>query len=394
MADAESNLRALLRRVARDQRYDDDDALVALKPITSGGANYTSNLFLATLSTPGLPDLNLFAKVASISVKIRSRVNADNLYRTEQIFYNKLVNIWNGFQEKYQVPEQHRFVFPKYYGGSEEIGNETIILENLVAGGYMSFSRFKSVDWDQASKAVEVLAKYHALSFVLQKEDPAEYKVLLEDLKFVMSDEDPEMKGIWERMVGGAMAVIDQQHHERIKKFFEAHDGRDLFTKYHMPTHTPILAHGDFRPSNLLHKKQADGSVQVIVLDYQTVHTGCPVEDLFYFIFMGTDEEFRRQHYDELIELYYAQLGLALERYQMDVEEVYARKHYDDDLKMMLPYALLLGIVVLPVVTVEAESAPKVDNEADLDAFVVAPNELFASRFKGVVNDLLRWDVI
>lgn len=257
MADAEPNLRQLLRSLARELRYRDDDDHIELKSITSGGANYTSTLHLATLTTPGLPDLKLFAKVASMGVNIRSKANADNLYRTEQVFYNKLVKLWDGFQEKYQVAEQHRFVFPKYYGGSPELGNETIILENLVAGGYSSYNRFKSVDWEYASKAVEVLAKYHALSFVFRKEDPLEYEALVKDLEFTMPEIDPSMQGLWERMLGGAVASADGPQQEKIRRFFAQDGGNNLFKKYHMPTQSaPILVHGDFRPSNLLFKKQ------------------------------------------------------------------------------------------------------------------------------------------
>jgi hypothetical protein len=60
----------------------------------------------------------------------------------------------------------------------------------------------------------------------------------------------------------------------------------------------------------------------------------------------------------------------------------------------MLPFALLLGVIILPVVTVEAESAPRTNADADLEDFIVKPNELFAERFSGLVNDIITWGVV
>lgn len=254
MADAEA-LRALLRSIARERGYADDD--ISITPITSGGANYTSELFLATISSPAMPHLRLFAKVACIGEKMRDRVNADALFKTEQIFYTKLVKAWESFAVKYKVPEKHRFVFPKYYGGNPEKRKETIVLENLVAAGYGSFNRFKSIDWENGSKAVEVLAKYHALSYVYAREDPVEYDELVNELKFQMKhDDDPSVKIIWAKMMDSAMAVIDERFKHRVKRYFTSCDERELFEKYHRPTRAPVLVHGDYRPSNLLFRKQ------------------------------------------------------------------------------------------------------------------------------------------
>lgn len=60
----------------------------------------------------------------------------------------------------------------------------------------------------------------------------------------------------------------------------------------------------------------------------------------------------------------------------------------------MLPFAVLLGVSVLPIVTVEAENAPKVDENADMNEFVLAPNELYSTRFSGIVEDCVHWGVI
>lgn len=51
-------------------------------------------------------------------------------------------------------------------------------------------------------------------------------------------------------------------------------------------------------------------------------------------------------------------------------------------------------MIVLPVVTVEADAAPKVEGDADIKNFLVKPNELFLQRFSGIVNDCMRWGAL
>ena len=68
-------------------------------------------------------------------------------------------------------------------------------------------------------------------------------------------------------------------------------------------------------------------------MDYQTVHAGNPVADLLYFIFLGSDEEFRKENFNKLLDHYYKNLEEALERFSIDALEVYPRNKFDDDVK-------------------------------------------------------------
>lgn len=255
MSDAEACLRELLREVAREHGRADHS--LRLRPITSGGANYTSVLFLATISSPEAPPLELFAKVACISEKLRTRFNVDTMYRVEQTFYNRIYKVWSRLEEKHQVPEQDRLVVPKFYAGDPELGRETVVLENLVTAGYGSYSRFKSIDWEHAAKTVEVLAKIHAFSYVHAKEDPEEFAELVKELKFDLKhDDSPDMKDVWVKMMEGSVAVVDERYQARVREFFESHNMVELYGKFHTPTRAPVIVHGDFRSSNLLFKKQ------------------------------------------------------------------------------------------------------------------------------------------
>ena len=73
--------------------------------------------------------------------------------------------------------------------------------------------------------------------------------------------------------------------------------------------------------------------MDIKILDLQTLHPGSPVADLFYFIFSGSDEEFRAKYYEKLLDHYYTQLSSAMKRLNLDPEETYSRKDFDYEIR-------------------------------------------------------------
>ncbi|XP_023936551.2 uncharacterized protein LOC112044813 [Bicyclus anynana] len=390
MADAEKTLRELLDQVLDDRGYTPRE--IEVKAIETGGANYTSVLFAINVSSPDRDDLKLFAKVVCVGDPLRVIMHIDYLYATERLVYNQLVRIYQEIEEEQQVATEHRYVFPKFYGCNAEYGKEAVIMEDLVASGYETFDRFKSLDWDHASVCMENIAKFHALSFAFEKYRPETFKEMTSNMVFEVNstiEPDENMIALRKSMLENAVSVVKEEYKERIRNFAQTHA---FWEKYNKPIGKPVISHGDYRTSNILFRKQ-DGRLQAIVVDYQTTHAGCPANDLMYFIFLGTDEEFRREHYERLLDHYHSSLEQALKRLAVD-PSVYTREKLDSDMKEMLPYAVLLGVSVLPVVTVESNAAPKIEGDADVNNFSIKPNELFAKRFSGIVNDCVRWGAI
>lgn len=80
--------------------------------------------------------------------------------------------------------------------------------------------------------------------------------------------------------------------------------------------------------------------MQTIVLDYQTCHSGCAPIDLLYLEFNGTDEEFRRENHQRFIDHYFQELTLALGRLGLDVNDIYPRKLFDDEVREVRSFLL------------------------------------------------------
>ncbi|XP_022837605.1 uncharacterized oxidoreductase dhs-27-like isoform X2 [Spodoptera litura] len=389
MSDVEQTLRGVLDKVVAKLQL--PRANISIKNLTSGGANYTSALYSVTITAPDQADLKLFAKVADVNVKLRKQMNIELLYSTEQIFYNHLVGVYEKLQDKYCISPEHRFVFPKFYGGDETLGQETVVMQDMTSSGYSPYSRFESIDWEHAAVAVEDLARMHALSFAYQKDDPENFTKDTDRLRFVRDKIDfANLKKTWSQIGESALQIVKEEHKDKLRKIISDCSTQDVFYKFRGPLSTIVLCHGDYRVSNLMFRRE-NGRLQQVVVDYQTVHSGCPVTDLLYLEFLGTDQAFRNKYHDRLYDYYFSELTKALDRYEIDINKVYPRATFEKEIKEMYSVALTIAMVVLPLVLVDTDRAPLMSKIEGVSDFAIKPSQLFATRFRELVSDCIEW---
>lgn len=212
MAHLERILQKLLDEIATKQSLVNYN--ITIKQISSEGANYTSQLFLATITSENYDNIYLFGKVAAMGDKMRSEVPFP-VYEVERKVYTEIAKVYQSLEDKHNVPNEFRLKMPKFYGCNPKLKEETIVLEDLTAQGYGDYSRFKSIDWKYASKAVEELAKLHALSFAYGHEHPDEFQSLVKEL---MVDWQPEgdQKHFYENMLKTGLASIKEENRNRV----------------------------------------------------------------------------------------------------------------------------------------------------------------------------------
>ncbi|CAF4876812.1 unnamed protein product [Pieris macdunnoughi] len=247
MSDAEETLRNILDKELDERGLKPRD--VTVKAISSGGANYTSSLFLVDVKSPK-EDLNLFAKVANSTGAIRD-LAAGWLYKTEQLVYTRIAKLFEDLQV--QTPEEEKLKFPKFYWCSDVSGKESVVMENLLASGYKTFDRFKSLDWQHGSASVEYLAKFHAFSFALAKNSPEEFEKLTH-MKYEIGNQEFDeetMAALWKKVMNNMLEVIKDEQKEKVLKYFESMPTMNTYSK---PIGKPVLCHGDFRSSNIMFK--------------------------------------------------------------------------------------------------------------------------------------------
>ncbi|XP_047030979.1 uncharacterized protein LOC124638143 [Helicoverpa zea] len=390
MAHSEEPLRNMLNKIAKDHNYDNPEIII--NSISSGGANYTSALYTAIIKGKNKEDLNLFGKVAAVGEKFRNETSID-FYDTEKFAYTTLFKIYKALEEEHGVPEEHRLPFVKFYGFDTSAQYlETMVLENLITQGYEAFDRFKSYDWEYASAAVTELAKFHALSYAFQKKDPEEFQKTLDRAKLDWLAVGVE--GMLKKSGALALGAIRPEHKRSLEKFL-SRNINEVFIDFFKPSRTTVIIHGDYRGSNLVHRVRKDGKVDIKVLDLQTLQAGSPVTDLVYFIFTGSDEPFRAKYFDRLVEHYYSQLSASMRRLHLNPHDIFSKEDFDAELKEKLPFGLSVSVFSLPVMTINPEDAPKVDETLSFEDFgVEKTNDLYIERINGAVDDFVRWGVL
>ncbi|KAJ8716957.1 hypothetical protein PYW08_005356 [Mythimna loreyi] len=385
------SLRQLIVKIATEKKYENPEIII--KETSSGGANYTSKLYTVIIREENKDDLHLYAKIAAFGEEFRKEMPV-NIYGVEQFVYANLLKKYASLEEEHNVPEEHRLFFSKCYGVDASQNQEILVLENLVEQGYGPYDRFNSYDWDYASAAVADLAKMHALSFAFHKQYPEEFEetmaVFVIDWKKMEESENIDI--MVEKMKSIALKNVDPEFRGKLEKVVD--NMKHPFTMYGAIRGTAIV-HADFRGSNLLHRVREDGKVDIKILDLQTMQKGSPVADLVYFIITGSDEKFRAQYYDKLVDHYYTELSAAMKRLNLDPEETYSREDFDYELKEKLPYGLTLAVFILPVVTVATENAPDVSEMTEVEDFVVEKtSDLYTERLNGIVRDYVKWGIL
>ncbi|KAJ8717585.1 hypothetical protein PYW07_005515 [Mythimna separata] len=388
MAHTDETLRNLLNKIAAEHKYEKPEFII--NEIFSGGANYTSKLYTVIVREEDKEDVHLFAKVAAAGEAFRKDMPIDP-YKGEQFVYTKLAKIYEALEEEHGVPKENRLYFTKFYGFDPTLYHETVVLENLLAQGYGPHNRLRSVNWEYASSAIGDLAKMHALSFAFSKQYPEEFEKTLELLKLDWG-EFQSMKPMFQKTINVALENVKVENKEALEKFLR---NQELPFLMYIPIRKTAIVHGDFRGDNLLNRVREDGKVDIKIVDLQGLHGGTPVADIIYFIFSGTDEEFRAKYYDRLLNHYYTELSAAMTRLNLDPEETYSRDDFEYEMKERLPYGLSLAVFMLPVITIDSKDAPEVDENLDMNAFEVDKiSNLYAGRLNGVVNDFVKWGIL
>ncbi|XP_055605523.1 uncharacterized protein LOC129753702 [Uranotaenia lowii] len=226
----------------------------------------------------------------------------------------------------------YRDILPKVHGLLQSIGYSTLIsprctfttddpktmlvFEDLRQAGYQMVDRRKGLDLEQTRLVLSKLAKLHACSAVIYREDPTTMAAMMEGpistnpnrqdflvfykmcarmiVRLVESWKDPQFDEILLKLRNLPARAIEK--------------GCQVYTRDESSFN--VLTHDDVWTSNLMFKYR-DGSLDdVLLFDYQLAYFGSPGVDLNYFLEGSVRNdvlfEFRlnfiREYYDELVE--------------------------------------------------------------------------------------------
>lgn len=122
--------------------------------------------------------LYLVVKFAPTDERFRVSGALTLFFATEIFVYSKLLRKYKELQNVF--PASLRYVTRKCYFFREEYCKEVIVMKNLCVEGYKPFTEAMFLDLEHLKLSLKSLAKFHALSFILEKNDPNFYKEVTE----------------------------------------------------------------------------------------------------------------------------------------------------------------------------------------------------------------------
>ncbi|KAJ2943547.1 hypothetical protein O0L34_g16655 [Tuta absoluta] len=224
----------------------------------------------------------------------------------------------------------------------EESTSEAILLENISVLGFKTCNRMEVVNVKFMELAFKQIAKFHALGFVMQKKMPDYFKKKIRSMEHIYQFNDT-LYAAFKPLLKITTNKLRPEIKEKVQKY--QLKCLEKFEKHLKDTDSiGTLCHGDFRANNLL-VKEVDGKItEVIPIDYQICHYGCPANDILLLMYGCTDQKFRKAHKIHLINLYYQHLGEFLNYFDIEVAKVYPRKEFDRALTERADYGLVIAL--------------------------------------------------
>ncbi|XP_064549864.1 uncharacterized protein LOC135436245 [Drosophila montana] len=276
-----------------------------LSPASAQGDHYASVMFRASVeysTVKGNISKSLIVKTMSDQGGQKKRmVNDSHIFQTEIAMYTELLPKFEGILRDAGV--ECKLFVPCIYHSLRP--RQVLIFEDLVAQGYQVI-RNRSATLDELRSALEKLAKWHAVSHKLLKEQPE----LFEELQYNISTLPNFLNQsfITNALPNFIYMLAELEGLKKYKHYFEAMRGNliqqwaDTLGEYRKSPQENsyyVLCHGDFHIRNLMFKNSS-----CMLLDFQLSHVGPLVNDFLYAMYMLFSAEDRGKRRDELINYY------------------------------------------------------------------------------------------
>ncbi|XP_068618625.1 uncharacterized protein [Battus philenor] len=378
------HLQRALKKIAKEEGYVSYD--ITSREISTAGGNYMALLYEADIkgeTRVGRKETNLFIKCAITAEKLKI-IDITDLYTKELFYYTDLSKVYNDLEEQAAVPLEERYKSVKSYNGST---NEAIILENLTKDDFTTIYRMNVMPLKFAELSVQQLAKFHSLNMVIELKMPEYFERNLKNLKYSIEFNDT-FASMLHKFYECSASMLDCETRNKLDKQLPEHI--ENYQRYLAGDKTEVkcLCHGDYRMNNILMKMKDNIVTEVIPVDYQLMFYGSPIIDFLYFIYGGTDKEFRSKYMNHLKEMYFKTMEGYLRYFNVDINAVYPRKTFDKDYENCLEYGFQVTLFFGPINFTDENEIPDFHNNS-VEELNINANYLFEGRLRGAIDEMI-----
>ncbi|XP_063382225.1 uncharacterized protein LOC134668713 [Cydia fagiglandana] len=377
-----------IRKIVNKEGYTNHK--LSTKAISTDGGNYLGLLYEVNVTgytEDGKKETNIFVKCIIPGDNL-SVLSVTEIFNTEVFFYNDLAVVIDEMQDEADVPAKERYNIVKSF---QESIPEAIILENVSKKGYKTGFRMDVISLKFAELSIQQLGRLHGLSFALEKMKPNYFNSKIRSLS-VPHNFNKDFKGLITNSGQVISECLDDDVRERFTAFLEKL-WHDVQRYYNDQKYKRTIVHCDYRANNILMKEIGGEITDVVPVDYQFIHYGCPLTDFFYFIFLGTDQEFRKNHLEHLKDLYFDSITKMLKYFNIDVNSVFPREDFEDLYRELIGFGLFSFVMLMPFIFAVEGGIPELGKNQLADVNVKC-DERMKERARGVVDDFIRWGVM
>ncbi|XP_023322190.1 uncharacterized protein LOC111696714 [Eurytemora carolleeae] len=243
-----------------------------------------------------------------------------NIFKNEIVFYEQVLPELKSFLREEGFSEEYaEFEVPEILFSREDDDGAIIVLEDIISEGFghekdVNGDKFLSVD--QAICAVQSLAKLHAVSVGMQQKKKIDLRTLHPTLaesgllwaKSEMTERLGVMKESYCEMLKQSSELDSPTLLRKFKKSFDSEERlKELCQKRCKASNkTMSLQHGDFTFNNLMFKREEDGKLRVMIVDWQLSYTGRTTGDLAYLLMSSLSSETREMYEDKIKSEYFS----------------------------------------------------------------------------------------
>lgn len=344
--------------------------------------------------------MNLFFKVLPTAIPaLTSYLEASGTSRKETRLYGDLFA---------RMAQFTRFA-PKAYLTKDD---RLLVLENLALEGYRSVAGADMGIFDKAhlEQALKALARFHCASRMLETKTGRTLPELcpgaLDENCWVLKDNNPRVEELENaiQVLCELVKVVEKGNpklHEILNKLpqfiLQIYDLVKPSDKYRN-----VSSHGDLWGSNLLFKySKATIPEDCLIVDFQFARYAPPAYDVNMLITLTTTGEFRKLHYNQLIDFYYGTVKQIFIASCLSPEEIFPERPFRESCERykvsgVIDNFLMNHVTLLPRNCVDRifSSPEEYNNFSGEDKIrmclgVLDTDSKYRSRITGIIRDLI-----
>lgn len=215
----------LLDPIAKDNGF--NDYSVQIKCGSQAGDGFASEIFSITITENNSDKrLDLVCKIAPQNKNYRKEFMSELLFSREALLYDRLLPIFEKFQNERNVPITDQFhSYPKCFGTVADMENEqfAIILEDLRPKGFKLWSKVKTSPIENVRLAMQELGKFHGLSIALKDQKPEvfdEFKGATDLLKIFFQSKNSQI--MFNNSYDRAINSLKNEDHKNIVRHIKS----------------------------------------------------------------------------------------------------------------------------------------------------------------------------